>query len=146
MGDYKDKNGTTRVGDFLRDIDLSKSLEVVGNLVKGNIDGAISVITNADNISPEEREHALKVMQLDIEEMKSVSKRWEADLQSDSTLAKNVSKPKKEIDDKVISLKITATELQNMKDKAGRLVPLGAYIKDYIRTQTDLFTKPTSDE
>lgn len=90
MGDYKDKNGTTRVGDFLRDIDLSKSLEVVGNLVKGNIDGAISVITNADNISPEQREHALKVMQLDIEEMKSVSKRWEADLQSDSTLAKNV--------------------------------------------------------
>ena len=62
------------------------------------------------------------------------------------TLAKNVSKPKKEIDDKVISLKITATELQNMKDKAGRLVPLGAYIKDYIRTQTDLFSKPTSDE
>ena len=62
------------------------------------------------------------------------------------TLAKNVSKPKKEIDDKVISLKITATELQNMKDKAGRLVPLSAYIKDYIRTQTDLFTKPTSDE
>lgn len=90
MGDYKDKNGTTRVGDFLRDIDLNKSLEVVGNLVKGNIDGAISVITNADNISPEEREHALKVMQLDIEEMKSVSKRWEADLQSDSVLAKNV--------------------------------------------------------
>ena len=90
MGNYKDKNGTTRVGDFLRDIDLNKSLEVVGNLVKGNIDGAIDVITNADNISPEEREHALKVMQLDIEEMKSVSKRWEADLKSDSSLAKNV--------------------------------------------------------
>ena len=62
------------------------------------------------------------------------------------TLDKNVSKPKKEIDDKVISLKITATELQNMKDKAGRLVPLSAYIKDYIRTQTNLFSKPTSDE
>jgi len=90
MGNYKDKNGTTRVGDFLRDIDLNKSLEVVGNLVKGNIDGAIDVITNADNISPEEREYALKVMQLDIEEMKSVSKRWEADLKSDSSLAKNV--------------------------------------------------------
>ena len=29
-------------------------------------------------------------LQLDIEEMKSVSKRWEADLKSDSTLAKNV--------------------------------------------------------
>jgi len=61
-------------------------------------------------------------------------------------LSKKVTKPKKEIDDKVISLKITATELQNMKDKAGRLVPLSAYIKDYIRTQTNLFSKPTSDE
>jgi len=90
MGKYKEDNGTTRVGDFLRDIDVSKSLEVVGNLVKGDINGAIDAITGAESISPEQREHALKVMQLDIEEMKSVSKRWEADLKSDSTLAKNV--------------------------------------------------------
>ena len=90
MGNYKEENGTTRVGDFLRQLDVNKSLEVVGNLVQGNINGAIDAITGAENISPEQREHALKVMQLDIEEMKSVSKRWEADLQSDSVLAKNV--------------------------------------------------------
>ena len=90
MGNYKEENGTTRVGDFLRNLDVSKSLEVVGNLVKGDINGAIDAITGAESISPEQREHALKVMQLDIEEMKSVSKRWEADLKSDSTLAKNV--------------------------------------------------------
>ena len=90
MGKYKEDNGTTRVGDFLRNLDVSKSLEVVGNLVKGDINGAIDAITGAESISPEQREHALKVMQLDIEEMKSVSKRWEADLKSDSTLAKNV--------------------------------------------------------
>jgi len=90
MAKYKEENGTTRVGDFLRDLDVSKSLEVVGNLVKGDISGAIDAITGAESISPEQREHALKVMQLDIEEMKSVSKRWEADLKSDSTLAKNV--------------------------------------------------------
>ena len=90
MGEYKKENGTTRVGDFLRDLDVGKSLEVVGNLVKGDITGAIDAITGAENISPEQREYALKVMQLDIQEMKSVSKRWEADLKSDSTLAKNV--------------------------------------------------------
>ena len=48
MGNYKKENGTTRVGDFLRDLDVSKSLEVVGNLVKGDITGAIDAITGAE--------------------------------------------------------------------------------------------------
>tara|TARA_B100000767_G_scaffold156594_1_gene147254 strand:- start:278 stop:538 length:261 start_codon:yes stop_codon:yes gene_type:complete len=62
------------------------------------------------------------------------------------TLNEVPTKPKREIDSRVISIKITETELQNMKDKAGRLVPLGAYVKDYIRTKTDLFSKSVSDE
>tara|TARA_R110002049_G_scaffold99811_3_gene242880 strand:+ start:1109 stop:1555 length:447 start_codon:yes stop_codon:yes gene_type:complete len=90
MGDYKDKNGTTRVGDFLRDLDLNKSLEVVGNLVKGDIKGAISVISNSDTLSPEQRQHALELIRLDMEDMKGVSQRWTADMSSDSTLSKNV--------------------------------------------------------
>jgi len=90
MAKYKEENGTTRVGDFLRDLDLAKSIEVVGSLATGNIKGAIDAITGAESISPEQREHALKVMQLDIEEMKSVSKRWESDMKSDSYLSKNV--------------------------------------------------------
>ena len=59
MGKYKDKHGTTRVGDFLRDIDLGASLKVVGNLAQGNIDGAIDVITGNETMTEEERAFAL---------------------------------------------------------------------------------------
>jgi len=90
MGKYKDKNGTTRVGDFLRDIDLGKSLKVVGNLVKGDINGAIDEITGAETLSAEDKQFALQVMELDIQEMKGVSSRWESDMKSDSWLSKNV--------------------------------------------------------
>lgn len=55
-------------------------------------------------------------------------------------------KPKKELESKVISIKITETEYNNIREKAGRLVPMGTYVKDYIRTKTDLFTKPSSNE
>ena len=58
MEKYKDKHGTTRVGDFLRDIDLGASLKVVGNLAQGNIDGAIDVITGNETMT-EEEEHLL---------------------------------------------------------------------------------------
>lgn len=88
---YKEKNGTTRVGDFLRSIGKGKILDVVGSLATGNIKGAISAISAKDNgMSDKEREYALKVMQLDVEEMKSVSSRWDSDMKSDSWLSKNV--------------------------------------------------------
>jgi len=90
MGKYKDKHGTTRVGDFLRDIDLASSLKVVGNLVKGDIDGAIDQITGNESLSAEDKAFALQVMELDIQEMKGVSSRWESDMKSDSWLSKNV--------------------------------------------------------
>jgi hypothetical protein len=90
MGKYKDKHGTTRVGDFLRDIDLGASLKVVGNLAQGNIDGAIDIITGNETMTEEERAFALQVMELDIQEMKGVSSRWESDMKSDSWLSKNV--------------------------------------------------------
>lgn len=90
MDNYKDKHGTTRVGDFLRKLNKGKALEVVGNLVSGDIKGAIATITGDDTMSAEEREHALKVMQLDIEEMQSVTRRWESDNYADSFLTKNV--------------------------------------------------------
>lgn len=87
------KNGGegTKVGNFLRKINFVKAAEVVGNLVTGNIKEAIDVIADKDNgMTPEEREFALTVMRLDIEEMSSVTKRWQSDMQSDSWLAKNV--------------------------------------------------------
>ena len=87
------KNGGegTKVGNFLRKINFAKAAEVVGNLVTGNIKEAIDVIADKDNgMTPEEREFALTVMRLDIEEMSSVTKRWQSDMESDSWLAKNV--------------------------------------------------------
>ena len=88
---YKEKNGTTRVGDFLRSIGKGKVLDVVGSLATGNIKGAIEAISAKNNgMSDQEKEYALKVMELDVEEMKSVSARWDSDMKSDSWLSKNV--------------------------------------------------------
>lgn len=90
-GKYKEENGTTRVGDFLRSINFAKAAEVTSNLISGNVAGALNVIANVDNgMSPEEREFAITVMQIDIEEMKGVSERWKSDMKSDSWLSKNV--------------------------------------------------------
>ena len=90
MGNYKDKNGTTRVGDFLRKLAKGDALKVVGSLVSGDIQGAIKAITNDTTMTEAEREHALKVMQLDIQEMESVTRRWESDNNADSFLTKNI--------------------------------------------------------
>ena len=90
MGNYKDKNGTTRVGDFLRKLAKGDALKVVGSLVSGDIQGAIKAITNDATMTEAEREHALKVMQLDIQEMESVTRRWESDNNADSFLTKNI--------------------------------------------------------
>ena len=88
---YKEKNGTTRVGDFLRSIGKGKVLDVVGSLATGNIKCSIDAISAKDNgMSDQEKEYALKVMELDVEEMKSVSARWDSDMKSDSWLSKNV--------------------------------------------------------
>lgn len=80
----------TKVGKFLQKINPAKALEVVGNLVSGDIKGAVKLITGDDSLSAEEKEFALQVMQLDIQEMKGVSERWRSDMSSDSYLSKNV--------------------------------------------------------
>lgn len=87
------KNGGegTKVGNFLRSINFAKAAEVIGNLATGDIKAAIDVVSNKDNgMTEAEREFALTVMRLDIEEMESVTRRWESDNLADSFLSKNV--------------------------------------------------------
>lgn len=86
------KNGGegTKVGNFLRSINFTKAAQVVGNLATGNIQGAVNALAESDELSAEQREFALTVMRLDIEEMKGVSKRWNSDMTSDSWLSKNI--------------------------------------------------------
>lgn len=88
---YKEQNGTTRVGDFLRSLGKGNIANAVGELITGDVAGAVKAIIAPDNgMSEEDRAYALKVMQLDIEEMRGVSTRWSADMRSDSFLSKNV--------------------------------------------------------
>lgn len=86
-----DDKKKTKIGKFLASINFKKAADVVGNLVSGNIKGALDVIVDKDNgMTDAEREFALTVMRLDIQEMESVSDRWKADMKSDSYLSKNV--------------------------------------------------------
>tara|TARA_B100001564_G_C20394789_1_gene558431 strand:+ start:206 stop:685 length:480 start_codon:yes stop_codon:yes gene_type:complete len=87
------KNGGegTKVGNFLRSLDFGKVAEVVGHILDKDIASAVKVISNKDNgLTEAEREFALTVMRLDIEEMDSVTRRWESDNLTDSFLSKNV--------------------------------------------------------
>lgn len=81
----------TKIGRFLQSINFKKAASVVGSLITGDIKGAIDIIADKDNgMTDAERAFALQVMQLDITEMESVTKRWSSDMASDSWLSKNV--------------------------------------------------------
>ena len=87
---YKEKNGTTRVGDFLRSINFSKVTEVVTSVLKGDISGAIDVISKSKELSEEQVKMALKELEHDVIEMQEITKRWESDNLADSWWSKNV--------------------------------------------------------
>jgi len=91
---YKEINGTTRVGDFLRKIGkpetLNKVLTVVGNAVTGDWGEVVDVITSSTELNEKDKELALKEIERDIVEQQEITKRWEADSHSDSWLSKNV--------------------------------------------------------
>lgn len=95
MGKYKKNKGTSRVGDFLRSIGKYNILEkVVGtasHLLTGDIQGALhSLLKNSDELTNEEREYALKLLESDLKENEEITKRWTSDMMSDSWLSKNI--------------------------------------------------------
>jgi hypothetical protein len=86
------KNGGkgTAVGNFLRSINFSKASKVVAKVLKGDISGAIDVISNSEELSKQQVEMALKELEHDVIEMQEVTKRWESDNLADSWWSKNV--------------------------------------------------------
>ena len=93
MGKYKDKNGTTKVGDFLRGVkDVAPDiLNLAGNITGIEVLGVLGdKIKGSDTLTPIEKETALKLLEIDKAEMEEVTKRWQADLNSDNSLSKNV--------------------------------------------------------
>jgi hypothetical protein len=92
---YKEIHGTTRVGDFLRSIGKG---DILGKIVKagvgvatgGGLGAIIDVISNSEELTPEQREYALKMAELDFREEEEITKRWQADMMSDNKASKNI--------------------------------------------------------
>ena len=94
MSDKKPKKKfrDTKVGSFLLD-KAPSILGVVGDVlpdagVLGIVKGLIEKEPDAV-LPPEDKEKALKLLELDLIEMQEVSKRWDSDMKSDSWLSKN---------------------------------------------------------
>ena len=86
----KKKFSETKVGQF-----LAKSapgiLGTVGDILPDT--GVLGVVKNLiskeESLPAEDKEKAMKLLELDIIEMQEVSKRWSSDMKSDSWLSKN---------------------------------------------------------
>jgi hypothetical protein len=88
---YKQRNGTTRIGDFLRNLNLSKIAGVGVELLEGDLAGALKVISGgSDELSEDQRAYAIQLLELDIVESQAVTRRWEADLYSRQWLPSNI--------------------------------------------------------
>jgi len=87
------KEGGTKVGNFLRSIKgvAPDVLNLAGNITGIDaLKGLANAIEGSNSITPQDKETALKLLEMDLAEMQEVTKRWEADMASDSWLSKNV--------------------------------------------------------
>jgi len=71
MGKFKEKNGKTMVGAFLQSV-APNIIDVVGDVLPSN--GALGIVKNLiqkdDKLSPNEKVEALRLLQLDLENVK----------------------------------------------------------------------------
>ncbi len=89
MSNPKKKFKDTKVGKFL----LGKSglINTIGDVLpdKGVFGIVKNLIDKDPDLPPQDKETALKLLEMDIIEMENVSKRWDSDMKSDSWLSKN---------------------------------------------------------
>lgn len=80
----------TKVGSFLKN-KAPKFLEAIGDVLpdKGALGVVKNLISNEETLSAQDKETALKLLDLDMQEMQNISDRWKYDMQSDSWLSKN---------------------------------------------------------
>ena len=92
MSKPKKKFKDTKVGKFLTE-KVPSILGIVGDVLPdaGVLGVVKSLIEKEDPavLPPEDKEKAMKLLELDMIEMQEVSKRWESDMKSDSWLSKN---------------------------------------------------------
>lgn len=90
MGKFKDEHGKTRIGLFLKNL-APGLLDVAGDLTGIKALNKVSnAISGSTELSEADKEQALALIQLDIENEKEITKRHQADMTSDSWLSKNV--------------------------------------------------------
>ncbi len=96
-GSYKDKHGTTRVGDALRWlVKQGKNISPEILTLAGDLTGvdALSKLGNAikgdKGISQQDKDLLLQELAYDMQLETEITKRWEADLHSDSWASKNI--------------------------------------------------------
>ncbi len=79
----------TKVGQFL--LGKSRVVNSIANVLpdKGLLGLVKNLVTSDKELSPVDKETALKLLEQDMVEMQEVSKRWQADMSSDSWLSKN---------------------------------------------------------
>jgi hypothetical protein len=89
MSKPKKKFKDTKVGKFL----LGKSgiIDVITNILpdQGMLGMVKNLIDKDQELTPQDKETALKLLEQDMIEMQEISKRWESDMVSDSWLSKN---------------------------------------------------------
>ena len=87
----KKKFSETKVGKFLKGA-APKLLDIIGDVFPsvGILNKAKDLIKKDTNILKEDKDIALKLLEIDVIEMQEVSKRWSSDMASDSWLSKNV--------------------------------------------------------
>ena len=90
MSKPKKKFKDTKVGKFLLGSG-SAIVDTVGDLLPNS--GVLGIVKNLidkdEVLPPEDKEKAMKLLELDQIELQEVSKRWDSDMKSDSWLSKN---------------------------------------------------------
>lgn len=79
----------TKVGRFL--VGKGGVFNTIGDVLpdKGFLGVLKNLIDQDDALPPQDKETALKLLEMDLEELQSVSNRWASDMTSDSWLSKN---------------------------------------------------------
>jgi len=86
----KKKFKDTKVGVFLKE-KAPKILNGIGEILPDNgVYGIVKNLITTDNeMTSADKETAMKLLEIDLVEMQSISDRWQYDMKSDSWLSKN---------------------------------------------------------
>ncbi len=80
----------TKIGAFLAN-KAPKVLAAIGDVLpdQGGLGVVKNIISSDTKIKAVDKEEAMRLIELDVQELKEISSRWRADMKSDSWLSKN---------------------------------------------------------